>query len=100
MKAQLKAPLSNCCTLISLKHRLHVCAKAEDELQQTRGWSRLVPRGPGPDQDYLPRTYGDLLLGAWEARHGASEAAREEGRQRLRSLCQDRHHLVVNTNKT
>ena len=62
---------------------------------QTGGWRRLVPRVERPD--YMPATYSDSLLHAWELKYGGSEEARGKGRELLGKLCQDKHHL--NTNK-
>lgn len=71
--------------------------KTEDELSQTRNWTRLVPCSS--QSPCLPRTYSDRLLQAWELRHGGNEEQRAEGRDRLRAMCEAKHHLVVNTNK-
>ena len=71
--------------------------KTEDELSQTRNWTRLVPRSSG--SSCLPLTYSDHMLQAWELRYGGSAEKRAEGRVRLRALCEAKHHLVVNNNK-
>merc|ERR1719341_2284676 len=71
--------------------------KTEDELSHTRNWTRLVPSSS--ESLCLPLTYSDRLLQAWELRHGGSEQQRAEGRDRLRALCEAKHHLVVNTSK-
>ena len=73
--------------------------KTEDELSQTRNWTRLVPSSSSSLSLCLPRTYSDRLLQAWEIRHGRGEESRSEGRDRLRALCETKHHLVVNTSK-
>ena len=59
---------------------------AEEELSQTRDWSRIFPPA-SPDCDYLqfwssPSSL-DSLLHAWEAKYGASEASRQQGREWL-----------------
>ena len=71
--------------------------KTEDELSQTRNWTRLVPRSS--ESSCLPLTYSDHLLQAWELRYGRSAEKRAEGRDRLRALCEAKHHLVVNNSK-
>ena len=71
--------------------------KTEDELSQTRNWTRLVPSSPG--SPCLPLTFSDCLLQAWELRYGGSAEKRAEGRDRLRALCEAKHHLVVNNSK-
>lgn len=71
--------------------------KTEDELSQTRNWTRLVPSSPG--SSCLPLTFSDRLLHVWELRYGGSAEKRAEGRDRLRALCEAKHHLVVNNSK-
>ena len=71
--------------------------KTEDELSQTRNWTRLVPRSS--ESSCLPLTFSDRLLQAWELRYGGSAEKRAEGRDRLRALCEAKHHLVVNNSK-
>ena len=58
---------------------------------------RLVPRLAEPEPDYMPQTYSDQLLQAWELRYGQTEQTREEGRDLLRKLCQDKYHLKTNS---
>ena len=71
--------------------------KTEDELSQTRNWTRLVPSSS--ESSCLPLTYSDRLLQVWELRYGGSAEKRAEGRDRLRALCEEKHHLVVNNSK-
>ena len=56
---------------------------------------RLVPRLAEPD--YMPHTYSDTLLHAWELKYGETEGTREEGRELLRKLCEDKYHLKTNS---
>ena len=67
--------------------------KAEEELNQTRNWIRLVPSNK--DTPYLPQTYSDNLLKAWETEYGISVESREEGREKLRNLCKEGFHLRI-----
>ena len=67
--------------------------KAEEELNQTRNWIRLVPSNK--DTPYLPQTYSDNLLKAWETKYGISVESREEGREKLRNLCKEGFHLRI-----
>ena len=60
---------------------------AEDELSQTREWSRIFPVASSVSPDYLqfwsPPSHLDSLLQAWEDKYGASPASRQQGRQLL-----------------
>ena len=71
--------------------------KAEEELNQTKHWSRLVPSSDPPD--HHPRSYQDCLLQAWESRYGGTKERREEGRDMLRKMCSDKYHLKVQRSK-
>ena len=69
--------------------------RAEEELNQTRNWSRLLPSCNR--RQYLDWSYSDALLHTWEVKYGASQESREEGRELLRSFCKEKYHLVVNS---
>ena len=56
-----------------------------------------MPRVTEPEPDYMPHTYSDKLLHAWELRYGQTDQNREEGRELLRRLCRDKHHLKTNS---
>eukprot|EP00092_Neocalanus_flemingeri_P017927 GFUD01019398.1.p1 GENE.GFUD01019398.1~~GFUD01019398.1.p1 ORF type:complete len:366 (-),score=109.30 GFUD01019398.1:56-1078(-) len=73
---------------------VRVLIASEEELTQTETFERIFPR---PDTShylqYMSSTnYYDLLLSAWESRYAE---CREEGRQRLRELTEQRIHLQV-----
>ena len=68
---------------------------AEEELSQTRQWSRIFPPQAGSgESDYLQYWSStspsrlDWLLQAWEEKYGASQASRQQGREALRDLAQ------------
>ena len=62
---------------------------AEDELSQTREWSRIFPVSSSDYLQYWSSTsHLDTLLQAWELKYGASQASRQQGRQFLREFCQ------------
>ena len=71
---------------------LRMLIQAEEELSQTRGFSRLLPGSQTSKYlKYLERRqHGDLLLSAWEERY---HNHREEGRQILARLCLQGLHL-------
>ena len=54
-----------------------------------------MPRLAEPD--YMPHTYSDTLLHAWELKYGETGQTREEGRELLRKLCKDKYHLKTNS---
>ena len=62
---------------------------AEDELSQTRQWSRIFPAASS-ETDYLQfwssASHLDTLLHAWELKYGASQASRQQGREFLRDF--------------
>ena len=62
---------------------------AEDELSQTREWSRIFPAASS-ETDYLQfwssASHLDTLLHAWELKYGASQASRQQGREFLRDF--------------
>ena len=66
--------------------------QAEEELSQTKGFTRLLPsRRNTKYLKYLEvRGEGDLLLSSWEERY---HQTREEGRQTLSRLCSRGVHL-------
>merc|ERR1711892_266507 len=71
--------------------------RSEDELSQTRVWTRIFPT---PSTQHLlqfvsPPSYCDLLLTAWEEKFGTCLKKREEGQEVLRNLCNQMHHLQV-----
>ena len=63
---------------------------AEDELSQTREWSRIFPVSSSDYLQYLQSSgsHLDTLLQAWEVKYGASQASRQQGREFLRDFCQ------------
>ena len=63
---------------------------AEDELSQTREWSRIFPVSSSDYLQYLQSSAShlDTLLQAWEVKYGASQASRQQGREFLRDFCQ------------
>ena len=76
---------------------VRVLVHSEEELAQTRTFERIFPR---PDTErYLDfmasNNYYDLLLAAWEKRHGEDARGREAGRERLRELTSAKKHLEV-----
>ena len=71
---------------------LRMLIQAEEELSQTRGFTRLLP-GTAHSKflKYLERQqHGDTLLAAWEKKF---HEHREEGRQLLTRLCLQGLHL-------
>jgi len=71
-----------------------VLLTSEEELTQTETFERIFPR---PDTShylqYMSSTnYYDLLLASWEKKYAG---CREEGRQRLRELAEQKVHLQV-----
>merc|ERR1711892_354304 len=71
--------------------------RSEDELSQTRLWTRIFPT---PSTQHVlqfvsPPSYCDLLLTAWEEKFGTYLKKREEGQEVLRNLCNQMHHLQV-----
>ena len=71
--------------------------RAEDELSQTCDWTRIFPtHSSSPTlQLFSPPSYSDCLLGAWESKYGASQEVRQQGRDILIGLCQQKIHLRV-----
>ena len=77
---------------------IRVLVHSEEELSQTRTFERIFPRDDTcPYLDLMPsHNYYDVLLAAWEQRHGGGDGGRrEEGLQRLRGLTQQKRHLEV-----
>ena len=76
---------------------VRLLTRAEDELSQTKVWTRIFP-APGTHQllQFLSSpSYPDLLMDAWQDRFGAGEAAGKKGRDILRKLCEEKHHLQL-----
>ena len=72
---------------------LRVLIRCEEELSQTRHWSRLAPSQDTILTDLHPcPSYHDVLLQAWEDRHAGD---REEGRRAITEYCQEKWHLNV-----
>ena len=63
---------------------------AEEELSQTRQWSRIFPSRASSDylQYWSSPSRLDTVLQAWENRYGASQDSRQQGREVLRDFCQ------------
>ena len=69
---------------------------SEDELTQVKLWTRVFPTCKSLGYlDFIPSSYATTLLSAWEAKYGESVETREEGRQHLRVLFEEKHHLKV-----
>ena len=76
---------------------VRVLIHSEEELSQTRTFERIFPRpDTEPYLDFMAsNNYYDLLLAAWEQRHGEDSEGREAGRRRLRELTSAKRHLEV-----
>ena len=76
---------------------VRVLVHSEEELSQTRTFERIFPRSDTePYLEFMAaNNYYDLLLAAWEQRHGLDSRGREEGRGRLRKLTEAKRHLEV-----
>lgn len=76
---------------------VRVLVHSEEELSQTRTFERIFPRpDTEPYLDFMAsKNYYDLLLAAWEQRHGKDSEGREAGRRRLRELTSAKRHLEV-----
>ena len=73
---------------------VRVLLTSEEELTQMETFERIFPRpDTGHYLEYTSSTnYYDLLLSAWETKYAG---CREEGRQRLRELAEQKVHLQV-----
>ena len=62
---------------------------AEEELSQTREWSRIFPSRASSDylQYWSSPSRLDTVLQAWENQYGASLDSRQLGREFLRDFC-------------
>ena len=68
---------------------VRVLVTAEEELSQTKLWSRLLPSST---QLPLSPSYCDRVVGAWEQEYSD---CREQGRERLAELCRIGIHLQL-----
>ena len=80
-----------------LPSEVRIILRSEDELSQTRSWTRIFPVSNTQHllQFMSSPSYSDLLLAAWEGRFGTSWKKREQGQELLRNLCQEKNHLKV-----
>jgi len=74
---------------------IQILIRAEEELAQCKGFSRIFPRKDSYKfLNYLEtRSYSDRLLEAWENKYSQD---RVKGREVLSRLCQDMQHLEDN----
>ena len=74
---------------------------SEEEFSQTDRWTRVFPTpSTYPYLHYISNpSYSDHLLGVWELKYGTSIEKREEGRKIIRSLCEEKHHLIAPKSK-
>ncbi|XP_043197839.1 tubulin polyglutamylase TTLL4-like isoform X1 [Amphibalanus amphitrite] len=92
-RTQYLTKILECLTPDDVRHLV----RSEDELSKRGGFVRIFPTASTHHyhQYFDKPRYYNRLLDAWETKYGRD---REQGRGRLRSLCQDKYHLHVPSN--